>query len=115
MATKLKVADFDLNFFYDENQPEASNLICRPSIYGVTKDGRTCRIYLSEIKLNSVQTKSIAPHFPEEEWGADFFIGLELFKLLAAGRHPSVDELFAELPDPNTIDLDSDERVLWQY
>jgi len=115
-------AEYDLNLFYAENYSVETNkttwdknLTCQPSIYVTTSDSRVLRYYLDAFKLNRAQTKSIAHYFPEDQWGSDFFIALELFNAITTDRDASIDEMLAKLPDPMTIDLSNDKQINWLY
>ncbi len=122
MSNKVVSAEYDLNLFYAEDYNVETNettwddnLTCQPSVYAQTDDGRTLRFYLDAFELDAKQTKSIAHYFPEEEWGSDFFISIELFKALAEDRDPGIDDMLAKLPDPMTIDMTSDRQINWLY
>jgi hypothetical protein len=83
----LHILEYDLNVFYadlghdenDINQWEDVYTI-QPSVYFVVKDTWTShRMYMEAFKLDLAETRAIAPDFPIEEWGDDFFISLEYF------------------------------------
>jgi hypothetical protein len=122
--TTLDTLEYDLNVFYEdlgEYSPEDGEpiypdvLTIQPSIYYVVKDTwESSRIYMESFKLTLEETRAIAPDFPMDEWGDDFFIGLEYFIDTCRALPESVKATLAKLPDLNTIELDADaDELKW--
>jgi hypothetical protein len=123
--TTLEILEYDLNVFYEDlgtYSPEdgepmyADIYTIQPSAYYVVKDSNVSnRIYFESFKLTLEETRAIAPDFPEDEYGDDFFISLEYFIDTCKALPDSVKSALDKLPDLNTFDLDPDsmEEVKW--
>jgi hypothetical protein len=84
----LHILEYDLNVFYadlgteddDGNNQWEDVYTIQPCIYFIVKDTwMSYRMYMEAFKLDLAETRAIAPDFPMEEWGDDFFISLEYF------------------------------------
>jgi hypothetical protein len=121
----LDTLEYDLNVFYEDTGEYSLEdgepiypdvLTVQPSIYYVVKDTwESSRIYMESFKLTLEETRAIAPDFPMDEWGDDFFIGLEHFIETCKALPDSLKAKLDELPDLNTIELDPDsnDEVKW--
>jgi hypothetical protein len=115
----LSILEYDLNVFYAENWSEEKGTTwedvytIQPSIYYVVKDTwASSRVYMKSFKLTLAETRAIAPDFPEEEWGSDFFIGLEHFTNTCKALPDSVRDKLALLPNLDMLDIDPDASEL---
>jgi len=75
---------YDLNIFYAEDWNEDQGTIyddCLSiQVYLYIADGDGSRTYEGElIKLSLAETRAIAPDFPIEEYGTDFWTGVDAF------------------------------------
>lgn len=117
----IKDAEYDLNMFYEDlglnvdgsDMAYADVYTIQPSIYIETVDNRSLRFYLEAFKLDLAETRALAPDFPEEEWGSDFFIGLDAFYSQAKAVPTRVDALLNKLPDIYTAQMDSSTEINW--
>jgi hypothetical protein len=120
--TTLDTLEYDLNVFYEdlgEYSPEDGEpiypdvLTIQPSIYYVVKDTwESSRIYMESFKLTLEETRAIAPDFPMDEWGDDFFIGLEHFVHMCKAMPDSLDITLSKLPPLTEVELDPDANEL---
>jgi hypothetical protein len=120
--TTLEILEYDLNVFYAEDWSEKKGTTwdecytIQPSAYYVVRDSNVSnRIYFESFKLTLAETRAIAPDFPEDEWGSDFFMTLDYFIDTCKVLPDSVKSTLDKLPDLNTFDLDPDsmEEVKW--
>ena len=118
--TTLEILEYDLNVFYAEDWSEEKGTTwdecytIQPSAYYVTKDTWISnRVYLQSFRLTLEETRAIAPDFPMDEWGSDFFLTLDYFISTCKALPNSVKSALDKLPDINTIDLNSNEEVQW--
>lgn len=111
MLTKDEIHyyDYDLNIFYEDlglNEDGIEHYsdvyTVQPSIYVQTIDDRALRFYLEAFKLTLEETRALAPDFPEEDYGTDFFIALSEFYKLAQVIPDRIKILLNMLPDPVT-------------
>jgi hypothetical protein len=75
---------YDLNIFYAEDWNEDQGTIyddCLSiQVYLYVADGDGSRTYEGElIKLTLAETRALAPDFPIEEYGTDFWTGVDAF------------------------------------
>ena len=112
----LDILEYDLNVFYrdlghdkDGINQWADVYTIQPSIYYVVKDTwGSNRIYLTSWDLTLEETRMIAPDFPEEDYGDDFFIALDYFISLCKTLPKTVKDMLDTLPNLATIELDPD-------
>mgnify|MGYP000541207792 FL=1 len=114
--TDLGVLEYDLNVFYAEDWSEEKGstwddvYTIQPSIYYVVKDTwESRRIYMESFKLSLEETRAIAPDFPEDEWGSDFFIECDYFRNTCKALPDSVASMLNKLPELNSVDTDASE------
>lgn len=116
-----KFREYDLNVFYedlgldenDENQ-WADVYTIQPSVYQVDEIDRVTRTYLESFKLSLAETRAIAPDFPDNEYGSDFFITLDAFYKQCKALPGRVNQILSTLPPVNEVHLSSDEpEVKW--
>ena len=103
MLNKEDIADYeyDLNIFYEDLGDDIADVYTiQPSIYVNTVDDRALRFYLEAFKLDLAETRVLAPDFPDDEYGDDFFIALEAFMKQAKTVPDRVMDLLNRLPDP---------------
>lgn len=103
MLNKEDIADYeyDLNLFYADLGDDLDDVYTiQPSIYVNTVDDRALRFYLQAFKLDLAETRALAPDFPDDEYGDDFFISLEAFNKLAKTVPDRVTKLLNMLPEP---------------
>jgi hypothetical protein len=114
LKDNLEVLEYDLNVFYEDLGDELAEVYTiQPSAYYVVKDSNaSSRTYLKSFKLTLEETRAIAPDFPMDEYGDDFFIGLEYFIETCKTLPASVKAKLDKLPDIGTLDLNHDE-VIW--
>jgi hypothetical protein len=115
--TTLDVLEYDLNVFYrDLGDTHADVYTIQPSIYYVVKDTyASSRLYLTSWDLTLEETRAIAPDFPMDEWGDDFFIGLEYFIDTCRTLPKTVKDMLDTLPNLETFELDPDnhQEISW--
>lgn len=118
----IEFQEYDLNVFYAEEYDDeqgyywSEQLTIQPSKYVAYSDGRVDRRYLESFKLSLEETRAIAPDFPMDEWGSDFFIGLEAFKETCKTLPGRVNQILDTLPDLDQVKLneeDSYTEVKW--
>lgn len=118
----IEFQEYDLNVFYAEEYDDeqgyywSEQLTIQPSKYVAYSDGRVDRRYLESFKLSLAETRAIAPDFPMEEWGSDFFISLEAFKEHCKALPGRVNQILDTLPDIDQVKLneeDSYTEVKW--
>ncbi len=103
MLNKEDIADYeyDLNLFYADLGDKLDNVYTiQPSIYVNTIDDRALRFYLEAFKLDLAETRALAPDFPDDEYGDDFFIALEAFMKQAKTVPDRVMDMLSRLPEP---------------
>jgi hypothetical protein len=101
--------EYDLNVFYEDLGEELSDVYTiQPSVYVYTKDDRALRMYLEAFKLDLIETRAIAPDFPEEEWGSDFFLSLDTFYDICQALPKTVQDKLSKLPSLDAIDFNSE-------
>lgn len=113
--------EYDLNLFYEDlgyNEYTDKNewadvLTIQPSIY-VVEDGASQRYYLEAFKLTLGETRAIAPDFPENEYGDDFFITLNFFWDTAKEVPQRVKDILCQLPDIESAPLQRTE-IQWLH
>lgn len=115
MTTKT-IREYDLNIFYAEDYDidTAEESIdefytVQPSVYQVDENGSVTRQYLEAFKLSLEETRAIAPDFPEDEYGSDFFITLEFFYGTAKALPGRVRQILSTLPDVHEVKFESSE------
>jgi hypothetical protein len=111
----LEILEYDLNVFYAEDWSEEKGTTwddvytIQPSVYYVVKGtNASSRIYLTSWDLTLEETRMIAPDFPEDDYGDDFFIGLEYFLDQCKTLPKTVKDMLDTLPKLETIELDPD-------
>jgi len=114
----LEILEYDLNVFYRDlgtlseitgDYDYAEVYTIQPSIYYVVKGtNASSRIYLTSWDLTLEETRMIAPDFPEDDYGDDFFIGLEYFLDQCKTLPKTVKDMLDTLPKLETIELDPD-------
>jgi hypothetical protein len=108
--------EYDLNIFYAENYDEESEettwdpfYTVQPSVYQVDENGSVTRQYLEAFKLSLEETRAIAPDFPEDDYGSDFFITLEFFYGTAKALPGRVRQILSTLPAVHEVEFESSE------
>lgn len=85
---QINTIEYDLNVFYQDlgtNEKTRENewadvYTIQPSVYVIFNDTwDSTRMYMESFELDLAETRAIAPDFPMQEWGDDFFITLEYF------------------------------------
>ena len=121
----LEILEYDLNVFYrdlgtiseETGEDEFAEVYTvQPSIYYVVKDTAVSnRIYMKAFDMTLAETRAIAPDFPMDEWGSDFFIGLDYFVSTCKTLPQSIKDKLITLPNLTVIDLDPDshEELSW--
>lgn len=104
----LDTLEYDLNVFYRDLGEELADVYTiQPSIYYVVKESyASSRIYMESFELTLAETRAIAPDFPINEFGDDFFIGLEYFIDTCKTLPDTVRAQLDALPNLDDIDLD---------
>lgn len=111
----VQVSEYDLNVFYAEDYNDEQGyyfedvFTIQPSKYVAYSDGMVNRRYLESFKLSLAETRAIAPDFPAEEWGSDFFISLEAFKEHCKTLPGRVNQILDTLPDIDLVKIDNDD------
>jgi hypothetical protein len=111
----VQVSEYDLNIFYAEQYTEEDGTYwdnvytIQPSKYVAYSDGMVDRRYLESFKLSLEETRAIAPDFPDNEYGSDFFIGLEYFKEQCKALPGRVNQILDTLPDIDLVKIDNDD------
>jgi hypothetical protein len=115
MTTKT-IREYDLNIFYaedyDVDTAEESMdefYTVQPSVYQEDASGNVTRQYLEAFKLSLEETRAIAPDFPEEEYGTDFFMGLEFFYQHAKAIPGRVRQILSTLPPVDEVTFENAE------
>jgi hypothetical protein len=115
---QIQNMEYDLNVFYAERYSDAEGTTwddvytIQPSVYINTIDDRALRMYLEAFKLNLEETRAIAPDFPEEQYGSDFFIALETFMDQTRALPLSLANKLASLPMLDSLELDLDAKEI---
>lgn len=114
----IEVKEYDLNIFYedlghDENgiNQWADVYTIQPCKYVAYSDGLVERRYLESFKLSLAETRAIAPDFPDDEWGSDFFISLNYFYEQAKALPGRVKQILDTLPDIDQVSTGYDENL----
>lgn len=104
------IKEYDLNIFYEDlGEDIAEVLTIQPSAYQVDGDWVSNRQYLESFKLTLAETRMIAPDFPVEDWGTDFFITLDSFESMVKVMPNRVKDVLSTLPDIETIEFEGPE------
>ena len=118
----LEILEYDLNVFYAEDWSEEKGTTwdefytIQPSVYFVTKDTWISnRMYMEAFTLTLEETRAIAPDFPEDEWGSDFFITLEHFISTCRTLPESVKAKFDRLPpiESHVLETEFGPEIKW--
>lgn len=116
----VEYQDYDLNVFYEDLGHDeygvnqwADVYTIQPSKYVQYSDGIVERRYLESFKLSLAETRTIAPDFPEKDYGSDFFISLNYFYEQAKAVPGRVKQILATLPDIDQVSMDEDNDVRW--
>ena len=101
------ILEYDLNVFYPEEQETMAGyvedlLYIQPSAYKVD-DFISDRQYLDGFALTLEETRAIAPDFPIEEYGSDFFIAMDVFMSRCKALPDTVAKKLAMLPPIESI------------
>lgn len=111
---QIRNMEYDLNVFYAEDYSEAKGTTwddvytIQPSVYINTVDDRALRMYMEAFKLTLEETRAIAPDFPEEQYGSDFFISLDAFMDQTRALPLSLANKLSKLPMLDSLVLDPD-------
>lgn len=115
MQTLLpNVLEYDLNVFYVDDpdiRPEDDVLWIQPSAYK-QEDGNVTRQYLKAHKLSLLETRAIAPDFPVNDYGSDFFIGLDYFMDKCLSLPQTIAVRLSMLPPLDEIEFGGPE-IFW--
>lgn len=65
-------------------------------------------MYMEAFKLTLEETRAIAPDFPEEQYGSDFFISLDAFMDQTRALPLSLANKLSKLPMLDSLVLDPD-------
>jgi hypothetical protein len=102
--------EYDLNVFYAERYDEEfeqtiwdETYTIQPSVYINTVDDRALRMYLTAFQTTLEETRAIAPDFPEEQYGSDFFISLETFMDQTRALPLSLADKLVRLPSLDSL------------
>jgi hypothetical protein len=102
--------EYDLNVFYAEQYDEDQGtywdpvFTIQPSVYQYDEEtDSVTRQYMESFKLSLLETRALAPDFPEEEYGSDFFISLDYFKNKAKTIPGRVNQILSTLPPVDEI------------
>lgn len=113
--TNYSIREYDLNVFYKDlgiNERTGENewadvYTIQPSAYFVEQDTFfSDRTYLEAFDLTLAETRMLAPDFPIEEWGDDFFITLESFVSIAKAIPDRVSAILSTLPPIEEVPRD---------
>ena len=112
--------EYDLNVFYAEDYDVESEettwdqcYTIQPSVYQYDEiDQTSTRVYLEAFKISLEETRAIAPDFPEEEWGSDFFITLDTFYDACQALPGRVKQILSTLPPLDEVPVSNDEPEL---
>jgi hypothetical protein len=111
--------EYDLNVFYEDlglndlDEYEVADVFTiQPSVYELHPDGRSTRVYLESFKLSLAETRVIAPDFPIEEFGEDFFITLDAFYKQSKALPGRVKQILDTLPPAYDVQIGFDEPEL---
>jgi hypothetical protein len=58
---------------------------------------------MESFKLSLLETRAIAPDFPEDEWGSDFFLSLNTFYDMCEALPGRVKQILSTLPPVEDI------------
>jgi hypothetical protein len=113
--SNIDFMEYDLNVFYEDLGLDAEDVnqwadvyTIQPSVYINTIDNRALRLYMEAFKLTLAETRAIAPDFPIDFWGDDFFIALDSFQNMCKAMPESLQARLSQLPDLKTLDIDPD-------
>ena len=116
---QIQNMEYDLNVFYAERYDEEfeqtiwdETYTIQPSVYISTIDNRSLRMYLTAFQTTLEETRAIAPDFPEEQYGSDFFIALETFMDQTRALPLSLANKLASLPMLDSLELDLDAKEI---
>ena len=103
--TNYSIREYDLNIFYEDLGDELADVYTiQPSAYFVEEDNwSSYRTYLEAFKLDLSETRMLAPDFPIDEWGTDFFITLDSFLNTAKTIPNRVSAILSLLPDIESV------------
>jgi hypothetical protein len=120
---QINHVEYDLNVFYEDlgtedddgNNQWADVYTIQPAVYVIfNNESDSTRLYMEAFKLSLEETRAIAPDFPVEDWGDDFFISLEYFLEMCKTLPDSVKAKLDALPpiESHVIDTDAPE-IKW--
>lgn len=108
--------EYDLNIFYAEDWSEEEGTTwddvytIQPSVYSYNEDtDAVTRQYMESFKISLEETRALAPDFPMEYWGNDFFLSLNTFYDMAKAIPGRVKQILSTLPPVDEVAFESDE------
>lgn len=117
--TNYSIKEYDLNVFYEDLGEDkngknqwADVYTIQPSAYFVEEDEwNSYRTYMEPFKLTLLETRALAPDFPMDDYGDDFFITLDSFVNRAKAMPDRVSAILSMLPDIDTVPVNGPEHA----